>query len=152
MLRAIFSIVVFLVIATTPVSIAAEFGTKDEAVAMVKRVVAKFERDGPEATFAAVTNRDREFKDRDLYPFIYRLDGVNVAHGARPALVGKNLLLIKDPDGVPLIRLMVEMAKGSGSGWLDYKWPNPITNVIEDKTSYFEIMGDYFVGVGVYRQ
>ena len=132
-------------------SIAGDFGTKDEAVEMVKRVQDKFAKEGPEATFAAVTKRDPTFSDRDLYPFIYRLDGLNVAHGARPALVGKNLLNIKDPDGVPLIREMVEIANNQGSGWVNYKWPNPITNAIEDKTSYVEKMGDYFVGVGVYR-
>jgi hypothetical protein len=145
------SLALLLVIAMPIVSLAAEFGTKDEAVAMVKRVQQKFAKDGPEATFAAVTNKDREFNDRDLYPFIYRLDGVNVAHGARPALVGKNLLRLKDPDGVPMVRLMAETANDHGSGWIDYKWPNPITNAIEDKTSYIEKMGDYFVGVGVYR-
>lgn len=132
-------------------STAAPFGTKDEAVAMVKRVQDKFRKDGPDATFAAVTGRDSAFNDRDLYPFIYRLNGVNVAHGARPALVGKNLLNLKDPDGVPLIRQMVDVANGEGAGWINYKWPNPITNAIEDKTSYIEKMGDYFVGVGVYR-
>ncbi len=148
----IFSLALLLVTATPPVSVAGEFGTKDEAVAMVKRVQEKLKNDGPESTFAAVTNKDREFHDRDLYPFIYRLNGINVAHGARPALVGKNLLMLKDPDGVPLIRMMVEIANGPGTGWIDYKWPNPITNAIEDKTSYIEKMGDYFVGVGVYRQ
>ena len=126
-------------------------GTKEEAVAMVKRVQARFSADGPDATFDAVTRRDPAFNDRDLYPFIYRLDGVNVAHGARPALVGKNLINIKDPDGVLLIRKMVQVATSEGSGWIDYKWPNPVTNVIEDKSSYVERMGDYFVGVGVYR-
>ena len=29
---------------------------------------------------------------------------------------------------------------------------NPLTNKIEDKTSYVEKMGDYVVGVGVYRE
>jgi cytochrome c len=130
---------------------AVEFGTKEEAVAMVKRVQEKFVKDGPDATFTAVTTQNPVFHDRDLYPFIYRLDGLNVAHGARPVLVGKNLLNIKDPDGVPLIRQMVEIAVNQGSGWVDYKWPNPITNAIEDKTSYIEKMGEYFVGVGVYR-
>ena len=44
-----------------------------------------------EATFRAVTDKSTpEFHDRDLYPFIYDLRGVNVAHGARPALIGKN--------------------------------------------------------------
>jgi cytochrome c len=148
---AIFSLALLLIMVMPPISLADGIGTRDEAIAMVKRVQEKFAKDGPEATFAAVTARDREFHDRDLYPFIYRLDGVNVAHGARPALVGKNLLRIKDPDGIPLIRMMAEIANGPGSGWIDYKWPSPITNAIEDKTSYIEKMGDYFVGVGVYR-
>jgi signal transduction histidine kinase len=152
MWRKVLSMVALLVVATTPVAIAAEPGTKAEAVAMVKRVEEKFKQDGPEATFLAVINKERAFSDRDLYPFIYRLDGTNVAHGARPALVGKNLLMIKDPDGIPLIQMMVDIATGPGSGWIAYKWPNPITNLIEDKTSYIKRMGDYFVGVGVYRQ
>lgn len=131
---------------------AADYGSKEEAVAMVKRVVERFERDGAEETFRAVIDRSTaEFHDRDLYPFIYDLNGVNVAHGARPALVGKNLLKLKDQDGKYLIQEMIEIAKGPRSGWVNYKWPNPINNKIEDKSSYIERMGDYFVGVGVYR-
>ena len=72
---------------------AAEFGTKAEAVAMVKRVQAKFKAEGSEATFKAVSDKSvAEFHDRDLYPFIYDMEGLNVAHGARPALIGKNLI------------------------------------------------------------
>lgn len=128
-------------------------GTKDEAVAMVKRVEAMFAKDGADATFKAVTDKSTaEFHDRDLYPFIYDLTGTCVAHGARPALIGKNLLDLKDQDGKYLIRAMLDIAKGSGSGWVDYKWPNPLTNKIEDKTSYIEKMGNYFVGVGVYKE
>ena len=91
-----------------------------------------------------------------MYPFIYHLTGaqkgVNVAHGARPALIGKNLIDLKDQDGKYLIREMLDLANGPGHGWVDYKWPNPITNKIEDKSSYIEKLGDYFVGVGIYRQ
>jgi cytochrome c len=132
----------------------AEFGTKPEAVAMVKRVQEMFKKDGPDATFKAVSDPSvKEFHDRDLYPFIYTLSGLCVAHGARPALIGKNLIDIKDQDGKYLIRDFIEVAKGPGSGWTDYKWPNPQTNKIEDKSSYSEKLGDdYFVGVGVYRQ
>jgi signal transduction histidine kinase len=131
---------------------AVEFGTKEEAVAMVKRVQEKFKKDGVDATFKAVSDQStKEFHDRDLYPFIYELNGLNVAHGARPALIGKNLLDLKDQDGIYLIREMVKISHGPGSGWVDYKWPNPLTNKIEDKTSYIEKMGNYFVGVGVYR-
>jgi len=132
---------------------AAEFGSKDEAVAMVKRVQAEFKKSGPDATFKAVSDKAvKDFHDRDLYPFIYNMEGVCVAHGAREALIGKLLIDLKDQDGKFLIREMVAMSKGPGSGWIDYKWPNPITNKIEDKSSYVEKMGDYFVGVGVYKQ
>jgi cytochrome c len=134
-------------------AITAEFGTKDEAVAMVKRVQDDFKKDGPEMTFKAVSDKStKEFHDRDLYPFIYDLNGVCVAHGARPALIGKNLIDLKDQDGKYLIREMIKIADGPGSGWVDYKWPNPITNKIEDKSSYVEKMGNYLVGVGIYKQ
>jgi cytochrome c len=132
---------------------AAEFGSKDEAVAMVKRVQAEFKKSGPDATFKAVSDKAvPDFHDRDLYPFIYNMEGVCVAHGARAALIGKLLIDLKDQDGKFLIREMVAMSKGPGSGWIDYKWPNPLTNKIEDKSSYVEKMGDYFVGVGIYKQ
>lgn len=133
--------------------IAAEFGTKEEAIAMVKRIQEQFKKDGPEITFKAASDKSvNEFHDRDLYPFIYDMKGVNVAHGARPALIGKKLIDLKDQDGKYLIREMIKIAEGPGSGWVDYKWPNPITNKIEDKSSYIEKMGNYFVGVGVYKQ
>jgi cytochrome c len=134
-------------------SAAAEFGTKEEAIAMVKRVQERFKKDGADVTFKAVSDPStKDFHDRDLYPFIYDLNGLNVAHGARPALIGKNLIGLKDQDGVYLIQDMVKIANASGNGWVNYKWPNPLTNKIEDKTSYIEKMGNYFVGVGAYRQ
>jgi signal transduction histidine kinase len=134
-------------------SAATEFGSKAEAVAMVKRVQTEFNKDGAATTFKEVSDKSvKAFHDRDLYPFIYDMSGKCVAHGARPALIGKNLIDLKDQDGKYLIREMVAISKGPGSGWVDYKWPNPLTNKIEDKSSYIEKMGDYFVGVGVYKQ
>ena len=126
-----------------------EHGTRDQAVAMVKRVETMFQKVGAGATFKAITART--FNDRDLYPFVYTLDGTDcVAHGANSAMVGKNLIGLKDQDGKFLIRELSEAAK-KGGGWVDYKWPNPITKLIEAKSSYVERMGDFFVGVGVYR-
>ena len=113
---------------------------------MVKRVEDIFNKEGAAATFKAVSDPStKAFHDRDLYPFIYDLSGVCVAHGARPALIGKNLIDIKNQE-------MIDLVKGPGSGWVDYKWPTPQTNKIEDKSSYVEKLGDkYFVGVGIYR-
>jgi cytochrome c len=129
-----------------------EYATRAEAVAMVKRAQEMFKKDGADATFKAISDpSNKEFHDRDLYVYVYELSGLCVAHGARPALIGKNLIDIKDQDGNYLVRAHIEIAKGPGSGWVSYKWPNPVNNKIEDKVSYVEKVGDnYFVGVGVY--
>ena len=121
---------------------------------MVKRAQEMFKKDGADAAFKAVSDpANKEFHDRDLYVYIYNLSGLCVAHGARPALIGKNLIDLKDQDGNYLVRAHIDIATGPGSGWVSYKWPNPLTNKIEDKTSYVEKLGDnYFVGVGVYKQ
>jgi cytochrome c len=137
----------------TGVGFATEAPTKEEAVAMVKRVQEKFRKDGPEATFKAVADKTtREFHDRDLYPFICDLDGIIVAPGARPVLVGKNLSALKDADGKYFVREMIEIAKGPGSGWIDYKFPNPFTGTVQPKSTYVERMGDYLVGVGIWHE
>jgi cytochrome c len=137
---------------SVPPAAGAEYSTKEEVVAMVNRVQEKFQKDGPETTFEAVNDKSTpEFHDRDLYPFIYDMQGVCLANGARAAVVGKNLISLKDQDGKYLIREMLAIANGPGSGWLSYKWPSPVTNKIEDRTAYIEKMGDYFVGVGMDR-
>ena len=147
----VFAAIAFL--AQISIATAAEYGSRDEAVAMVKRVEDMFARAGAAPTFKAVSDKSvATFHDRYLYPFIYDLSGRCVAHGARPALIGKNLLDLKDQDGKYLIREMIGIASGTGFGWVNYKWPNPINNKIEDKTSYVEKMGDFFVGVGVYGE
>ena len=62
-------IILSLALATYPAS-AAQFGTREEAVAMVKRVQERFQREGAERTFAAVTAQQKAFRDRDLYVYI----------------------------------------------------------------------------------
>jgi cytochrome c len=148
---AFFLVFTALAIAAAPAQ-AVEISTKEQVVAMVHRVQEKFKSDGLEAAIAAVNDKSTpEFHDRDLYPFIYDMRGICIANGARPAVVGRNLISLKDQDGKYLIQEMVAIAAGPGSGWLSYKWPSPVTNKIEDRSAYIEKMGDYFVGVGMDR-
>jgi cytochrome c len=131
---------------------AADFGTRDEAVAMVKRVQEKFKRDGAEATFAAITAKAREFHDRDLYPYILNFDCVVQAHGTRKGLVGKSLYEFRDQDGTFVARDTVEVARTLGHGWTDFRWTNPQTGQVEAKSTYVERLGDHYaVGVGIYK-
>lgn len=131
---------------------AADKGNADEAVAMVKKAAAMIKADGKEKAFAAFADpANKDFHDRDLYVFVYDLNGVNLAHGNNPKMVGKNLLGMKDQEGKALIHEMVEVAKSKGKGWVDYKWPNPVTKSIEAKSSYVEKVDDVLVGAGIYK-
>jgi cytochrome c len=134
-------------------ALADEAGTREEAVAMVARVQATYASEGPEATFAAITAQQPRFKDKDLYPFIYDFTGLSIAHGANSKMVGKMWINTKDQDGNYLIQTMVKTAQGPGSGWVNYKWPHPVSHKIIDKAAFVERLGDhYFVGVGIYTQ
>jgi len=132
---------------------AAEFGTRDEAVAMVKRVQEKFKKEGPEATFKAINNMAPGFIDRDLFPYVHKIDGTElVACGPIPAIRGKNLHDMKDQDGKFTTQGFMRIATTPPyHGWSDYRFLNPKTNTVEDKSAWIERMGDYFVGVGIYR-
>src|SRR6266853_192809 len=132
---------------------AAEFGTREEAAAMVRRVQEKFKKDGPDATFRAINNRAPGFADRDLYPFVTEVaTGLCVANGVTPAVTGKILIDLKDQDGRFIIQEFIKIATTTpGRGWIDYRWLNPVTKTIEDKTALIERMGTYYVGVGIYR-
>jgi signal transduction histidine kinase len=139
------------VLALAERSAAAEGDTREEAIAMVKRVQAMYASRGPQATFNAVTDTS-EFRNRDLYPFVPDADGWSVAHDANPQMVGMLWISTKGQDGNYLIKEMAAIANGPWHGWFDYKWPNPITHKIESKSAHVERLGDrYLVGVGIYK-
>jgi len=57
------------------------------------------------------------------YVFVYDVKGVNIAHGVNTSLEGKNLYDFKDPNGVYLIRELIDAAK-NGGGYVQYSWKN----------------------------
>jgi uncharacterized protein len=132
---------------------AVEFGTRDEAVAMVHRVQEKFKKDGPEATFRAINSNVPGFRDRDLFPYVHKIDGTQLVAAGFPASIrGKNLHDLKDQDGKFFVQEFVKVATTPPyHGWVDYRFLNPKTNTIDDKSAWIERMGDYLVGVGVYK-
>lgn len=129
----------------------ADQGTAPEAEAMVKKAVAFIKANGTEKAYEEFTH-GKSFKDRDLYIIVYDLNGKNLAQGANPKLVGKDLIGLKDPDGKPLIQMFVDFAKSKGKGWVEgYKFLNPVTQKIEGKAMYLERVGDTLVGCGIYK-
>lgn len=131
---------------------AAEKGSADEAIAMVKKAVTYMKDNGKDKAFAEFGNTaNTQFHDRDLYIFVYDLNGNNLAHGNNPKMVGKNLIDMKDHDGKYIIKGFVDTANAKGKGWVDYKWPNPVTKTVEQKSSYIEKVDNVIVGAGIYK-
>ncbi|MES2295393.1 MAG: cache domain-containing protein [Pseudomonadota bacterium] len=130
---------------------AGENGSADEAVAMVKKTIAFMKANGDEKAFAEVSNPKGQFVDRDLYVFIALIGGNTMAHGANPRMIGKRMVELKDRDGKYFIREFENVVETKGSGWVDYKWPHPVSKEIVQKSTYVEKFGKYLVGCGIYK-
>ncbi len=126
-------------------------GTKEEAVAMVKKAVAAIKADGRDKAFAAINDPSGPFRDNDLYVVVYDLQGKCLAHGANAKQIGKDLIGLRDPDGKYFVKERVELGKTQDSFWQDYKFLNPATKLIEHKSMYMEKVDDMLVGCGIYK-
>jgi cytochrome c len=153
MLKTLIGAAVALALAVPAFAGQAERGTREEAIAMVERAVALYEAEGVDALIAAIMDSGNAgFHDRDLYPVLLDFEHNMLAHGAKAALVGKNLANFTDIDGVKINQEAQKVATTEGAGWISYKWQNPTTNQIEQKATYVTgIGGDMWVGVGVYE-
>lgn len=131
---------------------AREFGNADESLAMVMQGVAFTNEQDTHALISDVNRLGKgTFIDRDLYLSIYSLDGVILAHGTNPRLVGMDGKNMKDVDGIYFVKKMVAAASDKGAGWVDYKWAHPVTKKMLQKTSYVELAGDVVVACGFYK-
>jgi len=127
-------------------------GTAAEAEALVKKAVAYIKANGRDKAFAEIGNSKGLFVDRDLYVFVYDMNGKCVAHGFNAKMVGKDLIEMKDADGKYFVKERIEIAKAKGKGWQDYKFTDPLTKQIENKLAYVEKLDDLIVGSGIYKQ
>ncbi len=141
---------VFLLVMAS-MALAATNGTPAEAEAMVKKAIAFMKANGKDKAFAEIGNSKGQFIDRDLYVFVYDMNGKCVAHGFNPKMVGKDLIEMKDPDGKFYVKERVEIAKTKGKGLQNYKFTNPDSKKIDDKSAYIEKYEDFIFGCGAYK-
>ena len=145
-------LVLAIVLTASYVSAADEKGTPAEAQALVSKAVAYVKEVGREKALAEFNNpKGKMFVKKDLYIYVTSTKGVNLAHGATPALNGKEFINLKDADGKLFIKEKVEKALKDGKGQLDYRWTNPITKKVEAKSSYFERVDDMIITCGYYK-
>jgi cytochrome c len=153
-MKKLFNVVVLALLALglNGAAVAAEKGSADEAIALVKKAVAYVKANGKEKALAEFNTPTGQFKDRDLYLMVLDMSGKNLANGANPKLVGKNLIDLRDADGKLMVKGFIEAGNSkSASGWVDYKWPNPVTKAVEEKSTYIEKADDMVIGCGIYK-
>ncbi len=105
-----------------------------------------------EAKAAAIAAVRRLRYAGDEYFFLNDYAAASVMHPIKPELEGKNLSDAKDANGVHLFRVMSDVAKTKGDGFVGYVWPKPGSDVPVEKISYvkaFPAWG-WVVGSGIY--
>lgn len=127
---------------------------QQKAEALVKKAAAYIKAKGKEAAIKAFNDPKGEFVDGEFYIFAYDMNDVCLALPSKPQQLGKDLSDITDADGKLLFQDFHKVVDSkSGAGWVDYKWNNPVTKKIQDKSSYLmKIPGqDMFIGCGFYK-
>ena len=151
MKKVLAAILINLLLVSFALAAGADKGSANEAKTMVEKAAALIKSDGKDKAFAEFTNKKGKFIDRDLYIFVVDFSGLTLAHGGNEKLVGKDMSELKDADGKFFIKEFIELAKTKGTGWVDYKWANPVTNKIEPKSTYIQKVDNYFLGCGIYK-
>ncbi len=131
----------------------AGMGTAKEAMALVDKAVAYYKANGKDKAFPAFNDKSGQFVNKDLYIFVMDWNGTLLAHGANEKLINQPTGDLKDSDGKFFMREMVKVAQTKGTGWVDYKWTNPVTKKIEQKSSYVKRIGNenLLIGCGIYK-
>ena len=131
---------------------AADANKADQAQALAERALDHIHDVGREQAFADFTRPDGGFVDGELYIFCQDVSGVVVAHGGNPKIVGRNMADVRGPDGRLANVEINQLGLSKGSGWLEFRWPNPTTKRIELKAAYVLKVDDHTVcGSGYYK-
>jgi cytochrome c len=119
----------------------------------VNQAVDLLNKEGVQA-FPKFKGKNSNFIFNGTYIWVHSNDGTMLMHPIKPALVGKNVLGIKDSDGKSFFKAMNDTVNQNGSGWVQYKWPKPGQKDSSVKISYVKsatVNGKpVVVGCGVY--
>jgi cytochrome c len=125
--------------------------TAADASALVRKAVVYLKKNGREKLLAEASNPKGAFVDNDLYLSIYTLDGRVAAHGANPKLIGVDVSQLRDANDRYFIKDILNAARAAGNGWVDYKWVDPASKALRDKSVYLEKADDLVIAAGFYK-
>ena len=123
-------------------------GTADDALWMLRRVVAAVQADEPKA-LREFSDGANGFRTLDLYVFCIGPDGRMSAH-PEPMLMGQDARQLRDPTGKAFAAEMLDVAKEGSFTEVHYLFPRPGSTTSVPKTSFVTRVKDQVCGVGYY--
>jgi signal transduction histidine kinase len=117
---------------------------------LVQKAIQHCQHVGLEQGLKDISAPGNLFLDRDLYIWGHSLDCIHACDSLNPAKNGNNDYDLQDADGKYMVREFIAVGR-QGGGWVDYKYANPTTKVIAEKTSYVEEHLGVVFGCGVYK-
>jgi signal transduction histidine kinase len=137
--------------ATAGVALAAgQFGSADEAKALLEKAVAEL-KSSEAAALAKFNKPDGGFRDRDLYVFCYEMPSGKFTAHVNPSLLGTDVKALKEKDGSPLGEKVFNATKPGTIATVSYNFPKPGTTDPVPKESYVTQVGSQGCGVGYYK-
>jgi hypothetical protein len=126
-------------------------GTADEAHALVHRAAALVQESGLAAAARRFHDPAGGYRDRDQYIFVFDRQGVYQVFGSSPERVGHTVHSVPGLDGDLVLREFFAAAQRGGD-WVDYEVVNPVTKVVDEKTSFILPLGqNQVIGCGVFK-
>jgi signal transduction histidine kinase len=128
-------------------AVAGEYGTPEEAKAMLEKAVAAVKENKAQA-LEMFTKGEGGFKQGDLYPYCGGPDGKFTAH---PKLVGESLKDLQDKTGKPFGQEIYAKAQEGEIAEVPYMWPRPGEEEPVQKVAYVTKVDDQVCAVGYYK-
>lgn len=106
---------------------------RNEVMELVKRGYQFFKRHGKETSAKEFSDkRSNRFRYGDLALVVYNFEGLIVANGENPDIVGVNNWNVQDDDGKYIVRDIIARAK-AGNGWVSFNLKNSYKLVYVEK-------------------
>jgi len=127
-----------------------------ELMILVRDGASLLEKQGQKA-YAEFRVKGSKWFHNDTYFFVWTMDGTRVFHAANPASEGENVLGLKDSQGRPIGRMIIDAAESpAGEGWAHYMYPEPGDIFPTWKSTFvkrvtFPSGKQYIVGCGIYN-
>jgi hypothetical protein len=139
-----------LISASATFAAAQQFGTADEAKAMLDRAVTEMKANEAAAIAKFGDKDNKQFRDRDLYVFCFRMsDGIFTVH-PNPQVNGTDVRNLKVKDDA-LGQRLYEGAKEGSVSTVNYNFPKPGTTDPVPKETFVTRIGGQSCGVGYYK-